>query len=59
MDTDSLYMAITDKDFEKLIKPEMRKEYELERNQWFPSKSEKFCNRIVIRGVYQSANYKI
>ena len=29
----------------------MKKEYELERDQWFPSKSEKFCNRIVIRGV--------
>src|SRR2546421_10319127 len=33
MDTDSLYMAITDKDFEKLIKPEMKKEYDLEKDK--------------------------
>ena len=51
MDTDSLYMEITDKDFEKLIKFEMKKEYELERDQWIPSKSEKFCNKMVIRGA--------
>ena len=35
MDTDSAYMALTDS-FEKLIKPELQKEFELERNKWFP-----------------------
>jgi hypothetical protein len=35
MDTDSAYMALSDS-FEKLIKPELRKEFELERNKWFP-----------------------
>jgi hypothetical protein len=35
MDTDSAYMALTD-DFDKLIKPDMRKEYEQDNNNWFP-----------------------
>jgi len=35
MDTDSAYMALTDS-FEKLIKPDLQKEFELERNKWFP-----------------------
>ena len=35
MDTDSAYMALTD-DFDKLIKPELRNEYELDKNNWFP-----------------------
>ena len=35
MDTDSAYMALTDS-FEKLIKPELQNEFELERNKWFP-----------------------
>ena len=29
----------------------MIKEHELEKDRWFPSKSEKFCNRIVIRFI--------
>ena len=37
MDTDSLYMAITGLKFDYIIKPEMEKQFELERNQWFPS----------------------
>ncbi len=39
MDTDSMYMAITDENFENLIKPEMKKEYEADKHNWFPSKS--------------------
>lgn len=35
MDTDSAYMALSDK-FENLIQPELRDEYELEKNNWFP-----------------------
>ena len=35
MDTDSAYMALTD-DFEKLIKPTLRKEFEKDKNNWFP-----------------------
>ena len=35
MDTDSAYMALTDK-FENLIKPELLNEFKLEENKWFP-----------------------
>ena len=35
MDTDSAYMALTDK-FENLIKPGLLNEFELEKNKWFP-----------------------
>ena len=35
MDTDSSYMALTD-DFEALIKPEMKNEFEKEKHLWFP-----------------------
>ena len=35
MDTDSAYMALSDK-FKNLIKPEMLKEFEQEKNNWFP-----------------------
>ena len=35
MDTDSAYMGITD-DFEKLIKPELKNEFELDKHNWFP-----------------------
>jgi hypothetical protein len=35
MDTDSAYMALTNK-FENLIKPELQKEFESDRNDWFP-----------------------
>jgi len=35
MDTDSAYMALSD-DFEKLIKPELRKEFEDDKKNWFP-----------------------
>ena len=35
MDTDSAYMGLTD-DFDKLIKPEMRAEFELDKRNWFP-----------------------
>jgi len=35
MDTDSAYMALTD-EFEKLVKPELRNEFELNKNNWFP-----------------------
>ena len=35
MDTDSAYMALTD-EFEKLIKPELKNEFELDKNNWFP-----------------------
>ena len=35
MDTDSAYMGITD-DFEKLIKPELKDEFELDKHNWFP-----------------------
>ena len=35
MDTDSSYMALSD-DFDKLIKPELREEFEREKSTWFP-----------------------
>ena len=35
MDTDSAYIALTG-EFDDLIKPEMRSEYELDKNSWFP-----------------------
>jgi len=35
MDTDSAYMALSD-DFEKLIKPELREEFEKDKSNWFP-----------------------
>jgi len=35
MDTDSAYMALTD-DFEKLIKPELKDEFERGKHNWFP-----------------------
>jgi hypothetical protein len=35
MDTDSAYMALSD-DFEKLIKQELRKEFEDDKKNWFP-----------------------
>jgi hypothetical protein len=35
MDTDSAYIALTD-NFEDLIKPEVRKEFEEEKYKWFP-----------------------
>ena len=35
MDTDSAYMALSD-NFEKLIKPELRKEFERDKKLWFP-----------------------
>ena len=50
MDTDSLYMAITSLKFDDIIKPEMKGEYELDKNHWFPSKSEEFCCRIEVNG---------
>ena len=40
MDTDSMYMAITDENFEKLIKPEMKSDYNANRHLWFPSISD-------------------
>ena len=36
MDTDSMYMAITEDKFDKIIKPEMKEEYEEIKTQWFP-----------------------
>ena len=35
MDTDSAYMALSD-NFEKLIKPELRIEFELDKYNWCP-----------------------
>ena len=35
MDTDSAYMGLTD-DFDKLIKPELKEEFERDKNNWFP-----------------------
>jgi hypothetical protein len=36
MDTDSAYMALSGKDFQSLIKPEKREEFENDKNNWFP-----------------------
>src|SRR5687767_10308724 len=41
MDTDSFYMAITGKRIEDLVKPELRDEFEKERDKWFPSEDTK------------------
>jgi len=35
MDTDSAYLALTE-EFDTLIKPELRNEFELDKNNWFP-----------------------
>ena len=35
MDTDSAYIAYAGESFEELIKPEMREEYEKDKNNWF------------------------
>src|SRR5271165_4369465 len=40
MDTDSAYMALTN-DFENLIKPDLRNEFETDRNNWFPRNDSK------------------
>ena len=39
MDTDSMYMALTGKSVEAMIKPEMRAQFEREKNQWFVDSS--------------------
>ena len=36
MDTDSAYMAWSDPDWESLVKPELRRLYEAERDRWLP-----------------------
>ena len=40
MDTDSAYMALTD-DFENLIKPDLRAEFQKDKNNWFPRNDSK------------------
>ena len=35
MDTDSAYLTLTE-EFDTLIKPELRNEFELDKNNWFP-----------------------
>ena len=35
MDTDSAYMAISGDSFEELIKPDLRKEFENDKHNWF------------------------
>ena len=39
MDTDSNYFALSEDDFEKLIEPELREEYEKEKHKIIPSES--------------------
>nr|XP_039250892.1 uncharacterized protein LOC120328465 [Styela clava]XP_039250893.1 uncharacterized protein LOC120328465 [Styela clava]XP_039250895.1 uncharacterized protein LOC120328465 [Styela clava]XP_039250896.1 uncharacterized protein LOC120328465 [Styela clava]XP_039250897.1 uncharacterized protein LOC120328465 [Styela clava]XP_039250898.1 uncharacterized protein LOC120328465 [Styela clava]XP_039250899.1 uncharacterized protein LOC120328465 [Styela clava]XP_039250900.1 uncharacterized protein LOC1203 len=39
MDTDSAYVAISNKNLETLVKPEMREEFYNNYHKWFPSKS--------------------
>jgi hypothetical protein len=36
MDTDSAYMSLSGDDIKNLIKPEMREEFEKDKNNWFP-----------------------
>ena len=36
MDTDSAYMAISADDFASIVKPSMRAEFEIEKDDWFP-----------------------
>ena len=42
MDTDSMYMAITDENFDNIIKHEMKRVYELNKHLWFQSTSNEF-----------------
>ena len=49
MDTDSMYMAITDENFDNIIKHEMREEYELNKHSWFPSTSNEFYKEIEMK----------
>ena len=39
MDTDSAYIAFSEVDIEKCVKPELREEYEEEKKKWFPQNS--------------------
>ena len=45
MDTDSAYMALSD-DFEKLIKPELREQYEKDKYNWFPRPNNGYDKRV-------------
>ena len=36
MDTDSAYMALAEKNFDELVKPELQEEYEKDKHNWFP-----------------------
>ena len=39
MDTDSLYFALSEKELDDAVKPELRREYFTERHKWLPSES--------------------
>jgi hypothetical protein len=39
MDTESNYFAFSEESIEKIIKPEMREEYENDKNNFLPSES--------------------
>ena len=36
MDTDSAYIAFSGENFEDLIKPELKEDYLINKNKWFP-----------------------
>ena len=40
MDTDSMYLALTEDNIEKILKPEMKEQYEKNKHLWFVTKKE-------------------
>ena len=51
MDTDSNYFAFSEDDIEKLIKPEMREEYQRDKINFLTSESEEFHPTFQVDGV--------
>ncbi len=51
MDTDSNYFACSEDSIEKLIKPEMREEYEKEKYNFLPSESEELHPTFQVDGI--------
>jgi hypothetical protein len=51
MDTDSNYFALSEDSIEKLIKPEMREDYENEKYNFLPSESEELHPTFNVDGV--------
>jgi hypothetical protein len=51
MDTDSNYFAFSEDSIEKLIKPEMREEYENDKYNFLPSKCQELHPTFQVDGI--------